>query len=94
MKIQRYDESSFIVIAHQGRHEDDNTTYLRKDGTVAPCVEDDETDGYWDTYAEAEAAVRAYTRALARARRRAVDDVMSSLGLAKVPGALGGTYYE
>jgi len=29
-----------------------------------------------------------------RARRKEMDDVMSSLGLVKVRGALGGVYYE
>jgi hypothetical protein len=97
MQIQRYDKSSFIVVVHQGSDGDD-TTYLRKNGTVAPCVEDDETDGYWGTYAEAEQLARAYARAHRRARdrarRQAVKDVMDSFGLVKVRGALGGTYYE
>lgn len=33
-------------------------------------------------------------RKKAAARRRAMDDVMDSLGLKKVRGAMGGTYYE
>ena len=33
-------------------------------------------------------------RASARRRRRERDDVMESLGLVKVRGALGGTYWE
>ena len=37
---------------------------------------------------------RAKRRIAARARRREHDDVMSSLGLVKVRGALGGTYWE
>lgn len=30
----------------------------------------------------------------ARAKRRAIDDAMRSLGLVKVRGAMGGTYWE
>lgn len=33
-------------------------------------------------------------RRKARANRKAIHDVMSSLGLVRVRGAMGGTYYE
>ena len=40
------------------------------------------------------AAANCKSRRGARAQRKAIDDVMDSLGLVKVRGALGGTYWE
>jgi DNA-directed RNA polymerase subunit RPC12/RpoP len=37
---------------------------------------------------------RRISRKKAAQRRREIDDVMDSLGLVKVRGAMGGTYYE
>ena len=43
---------------------------------------------------DADAGSRAKRNAKARERRAATRDVMASLGMTRVRGALGGTYYE
>ena len=48
----------------------------------------------WENYCEACEAARQRRNRRARERRREREAVLRSLGLVKVKGALGGTYWE
>lgn len=56
MKYPVEDDESYIVVAEEGS-ENEDTLYLRRDGSVSPAVEDDETDGYFDSEEEAKTAL-------------------------------------
>ena len=57
-----------------------------KDG-VNLCTACEDMEGVRNAAAKA-------SRARAKAKRKAMESVMSSMGLVKVKGALGGTYWE